>query len=80
MQLSIHTKEKVLYTGPVCSIDLPSEPKGPFQLLPMHADLVAVLGPGVLRYRTLQQELHTIQVTNGMVEVLNGEVTVLLHS
>ncbi|XWN34647.1 MAG: ATP synthase F1 subunit epsilon [Roseivirga sp.] len=78
IQLTIITPDKTLFEGPVQRVTLPGS-AGSFQVLANHAPLVSTLQQGAVLYKKGQQE-HTLVIEEGLVEVLNNRVTVLLAS
>ena len=78
LQLAIITPEKTLFEGNVRQVTLPGS-AGSFQVLVHHAPLVSTLEQGTILYREEQKE-HSLAIEEGLVEVLNNRVTVLLTS
>ena len=77
MRLSIYSPGGTTPIGTVSSMTLPGM-SGSFQLLPHHADMVALLDRGKITYRTVEGAMGTWDVCGGMVEVLAGDVCVFL--
>ncbi len=78
MHLEIITPDETLYNGEVDSVTLPGK-KGAFQVLKNHAAIISSLTVGRIKYKKSGSE-HEIMIKNGMVEVLNNNVTVLVES
>jgi F-type H+-transporting ATPase subunit epsilon len=78
MHLEIITPDETLYNGEVDSVTLPGK-KGAFQVLKDHAAIISSLSVGKLKYKKDGSE-HVIMIKNGMVEVLNNNITVLVES
>ncbi|MEW6441705.1 MAG: ATP synthase F1 subunit epsilon [bacterium] len=74
--LDLVTPEKPLFSGPVLELVAPGI-LGEFGVLPGHANLLAELGVGRLRYRTESGE-RTLAASGGFAEVTGQKVTVLL--
>jgi len=78
MHLEIITPDQTLYNGEVDSVTLPGK-KGSFQVLKNHAAIISSLTVGKIKYKNKGSE-HEVMIKNGMVEVLNNNVTVLVES
>ncbi|MBS1645368.1 MAG: F0F1 ATP synthase subunit epsilon [Bacteroidetes bacterium] len=79
MQLEILTPEHQVFNGNVYGIYLPGV-EGTFELLDMHAPLIASLGKGkmkVLKEKTGQTDVF--EISGGFVEMLNNKATVLIE-
>ena len=75
MHLEIITPEKKVFTGEVISATFPGT-DGSFQVLNDHAPLISSLKTGYVEYRDKKEE-YEIEITGGVVEVLNNNVIVL---
>ena len=75
MHLSIVTPEKKVFDGEVISATFPGS-DGSFQVLNNHAPLISSLDKGTVVYKSKKEEFE-IEITGGMVEVLNNNVVVL---
>ena len=78
MHLTIFTPDTKVYEGDVQKITLPGG-AGAFQVLEDHAPLVSTLQKGAISYKEGRQE-HVLAIEEGLVEVLNNSVTVLVPS
>lgn len=74
----ILTLDNVFYTGQVESLTARGI-DGDFQILPRHTDMIAVIMPDDIRFRTAEKELHAF-VGRSLLEVVNGEVTIIADS
>lgn len=80
MNLEILTPEHKVYSGKVYGIQLPGT-NGSFEILEKHAPLIASLGKGkmkVLKDKSMTNT-ETYDISAGFVEVLNGNVSVLIE-
>ena len=75
MHLEIITPDKILYSGEVNAVQLPGS-KGSFEVLKNHAALISSLEKGKVRVKDAEGT-HFIDISGGIVEVLNNEVIVL---
>ncbi len=75
MNLEIITPEKKVFEGEVVSVTFPGS-DGSFQILDDHAPLISALKEGVIVYKDKKSEFE-VEITGGMVEVLNNMVVVL---
>lgn len=75
MHLEILTPEKKVFDGEVSLVTFPGA-EGSFQVLDHHAPLISLLKQGVVEYKS-KDGAHNIQITGGVVEVLNNKVIVL---
>lgn len=75
MKLSIITPDKPVFDGDVTSVTVPGT-AGSFEVLENHAPIVSSLDQGQVIIRTGKSE-EIIQISGGVVEVINNAVTVL---
>ena len=75
MNLEIITPEKNVFKGEVISVTFPGT-DGSFQILNDHAPLISTLRQGMVVYKDKKEE-YEVEITGGMVEVLNNNVIVL---
>ena len=75
MQLEIITPEKKVFEGEVRVATFPGS-DGSFQVLDNHAPIISLLKAGVLEYKT-KEGATQVNITGGVVEVLNNKVIVL---
>ena len=79
MSIDIITPDKKVLSGEVTSVKLPGT-DGSFQVLNNHANLIASLGNGEVTVVTASGESKTIQISGGVVEVLENKLSVLAES
>ncbi|MEM8566781.1 MAG: ATP synthase F1 subunit epsilon [Bacteroidota bacterium] len=75
MFLEIVTPAKKVFEGEVAIVTFPGV-DGQFQVLNDHAPLVSTLKAGEMRFKNDKTE-DTVEITGGVVEVLNNKVIVL---
>ena len=75
MHLEIITPEKKVFDGEVNSVTFPGV-DGSFQILNDHAPLISSLKKGLVVYKDKKTE-NEVEITGGVVEVLNNTVIVL---
>jgi F-type H+-transporting ATPase subunit epsilon len=78
MYLEIITPDKKVFEGEVDSVIFPGT-DGFFQILNHHAALISTLGTGLVTYRSKKME-DDVEVSGGVVEVLNNRVVALVES
>jgi F-type H+-transporting ATPase subunit epsilon len=78
IHLTIITPDKKFFEGRVQQVTLPGS-AGSFQVLRDHAPLVSILQKGTILYGGEGQE-HTLPIEEGLVEVSNNSITVLVAS
>ncbi len=78
MHLTILTPDKKIFEGSVQKATFPGS-AGSFQVLKDHAPLVSTLQKGAILYGGERQE-HILAIEEGLVEVLNNNITVLVPS
>ena len=78
LKLEIYTPNGVLFNGKVTSVTLPGT-KGIFTVLKNHGAIISSLTKGVIKY-VIDEEITTIDVLGGFVEVKNNVVTVCLET
>ena len=76
MQLDILTPDKKVFSGEVVSSTLPGI-DGSFQILNSHAPIISLLDAGILKYVDASNQETIVNVTGGLVEVLNNTIIVL---
>lgn len=77
MILEILSPDSSLFSGEVNSVQLPGV-DGLFEVLDLHAPLIAALGAGPIRVSSSEGE-KIFKVNTGIVEVLNNKVSVLVE-
>lgn len=75
MHLEIVTPEKKVFEGEVISVTFPGS-DGSFQVLNDHAPIISSLKEGYVVFKDKKSESE-VEITGGMVEVLNNKVIVL---
>lgn len=75
MFLEIVTPVKKVFEGETSIITFPGT-DGSFQVMNDHAPLVSTLKPGKVVYKDAQGT-HSVEITGGIVEVLNNKVSLL---
>ncbi len=78
IHLTISTPDKKFFEGRVQKVTLPGS-AGSFQVLKDHVPLVSTLQKGTILYGGERQE-HVLAIEEGLVEVLNNSITVLVTS
>ena len=76
MQLDILTPDLSVFSGEVESSTLPGI-NGQFQVLKNHAPAISLLAAGKLKYVNTSGEETIVNVTGGLVEVLENKIIVL---
>ncbi|HIU75885.1 MAG TPA: ATP synthase F1 subunit epsilon [Candidatus Pelethocola excrementipullorum] len=75
--LKILAADKVFCKGKAYNVILPAV-DGQLSILAHHADMMAAVETGELKYQTLDGEWHTAVVGNGFAQAINNRVTVLV--
>ncbi len=78
MFLEIVTPDKKVFEGEVESAKFPGS-KGEFQVLNNHASLISSLDKGTIEFIN-KDGIHDVNVSGGVVEVLNNRIIVLAES
>ncbi|PVX52343.1 ATP synthase F1 subcomplex epsilon subunit [Balneicella halophila] len=77
MKLDIISPDKKLYTGKVRLVQFPGA-DGYFEILKDHAPMISLLKEGNIKYIELDStEEKLIEISGGVVELNNNEITVL---
>ncbi|MCX7728902.1 MAG: ATP synthase F1 subunit epsilon [Bacteroidia bacterium] len=76
LHLEILSPTSKIFEGEVSSIVFPGE-EGSFGVLPNHAPIISTLKAGKIEWE-IQNKKQNIEVTGGVVEVLNNKVSVLV--
>lgn len=76
MQLDIITPDRTIFSGEVSLVQLPGK-DGSFEILNMHAPLIAVLKEGKVKIHDMEKKTQFFDIKGGVVEVLNNKVLVL---
>ena len=77
MILEILSAEEKVYFGEVDSVVFPGS-DGEFQILNNHTPLISSLKNGTIKY-LINKKIHSLQVSGGIVEVLNNKVNALIE-
>jgi len=78
MNLIVLTPEKEIYNGPITSVKVPGS-TGQFEILKGHASIVSSLVEGEVRVIKEGGENMSFSIEKGFVEVLMGEVALLVQ-
>ncbi len=78
MQLVVLTPEKEIFKGSITSVKVPGS-TGQFEILNGHAPIVSSLGSGRVRIIAEGGDRKTFDITQGFVEVLDNEVSLLVQ-
>jgi F-type H+-transporting ATPase subunit epsilon len=79
MELDIQSPDTKIYSGQVKLVQLPGT-NGSFGILKNHAPLISTLSKGQIRVIDNNNDIHTFEVSEGVVEVLKNRITVLIGS
>jgi F-type H+-transporting ATPase subunit epsilon len=77
MFLEILTPQKTIYSGEVNLVKVPGS-NGSFEILKNHAAVISTLSPGELKFDAAAGETVHYRTGNGVVEVKNNHVIVLV--
>lgn len=75
--MKILAADKVFSGGRAYNVILPAV-DGQLSIMAHHADMMAAVETGELRYQTLDGEWHSAVVGNGFAQVINNRVTILV--
>jgi F-type H+-transporting ATPase subunit epsilon len=75
-KLELVSPEKILISADVAEVIVPGA-EGDFTVLPLHAPVIALLRPGVLRIPGMDGKLGEIYVRGGLAEVGPERLTIL---
>ncbi len=79
MNLTMLSPGREIYNGPIQSVKVPGI-NGQFEILKDHAAIVSSLSSGEVRVINDKGAKETFMITQGFIEVLNNEVSILIHS
>ncbi|MDR1667500.1 MAG: ATP synthase F1 subunit epsilon [Bacteroidales bacterium] len=79
MLLEVITPQKTVFSGEVSLIKVPGS-KGSFEILKNHAPVISTLSPGELKFAINDGEVRYYRTGNGVVEIKNNHVIVLVDS
>lgn len=75
--LTITRVDERLYDGEASSVTIPGD-KGQLTILAHHEPIIALLKRGIITVRTGDGE-YTFEISRGMCEVSNNQVTILVQ-
>ncbi|MDD2244385.1 MAG: ATP synthase F1 subunit epsilon [Dysgonamonadaceae bacterium] len=78
MKLEVLTPEKKYFSGEVTSVSVPGT-IGSFSMLNDHAPIISLLKKGKISY-VHNEETTTLSILNGVVEMNNNKITILIES
>ena len=79
MNIEIVTPDKNIYSGEIKLVKLPGT-DGSFEILKNHAALISTLEKGQIKVIDNNNDIKYFDIKDGVVEVLNNKITVLLSS
>ena len=79
MNIEIVTPDENIYSGEIKLVKLPGT-DGSFEVLKNHAALISTLEKGEIKLIDINNDVKFFDVNEGVVEVLNNKITVLLSS
>lgn len=75
LKVRVISPEQTLFQDSADAVFVPGS-VSPFEVLPGHAPIISSLASGNLIIRTLDGEMHTFAVVNGIIRVKDNEVVV----
>ena len=78
MVLDVLTPDEQLFSGEIKAVTVPGI-KGKFQILENHAPIVSALSKGKVEIKKIDGQLETFVIEQGFIEVLQNEVSLLVH-
>jgi len=78
-RLEIVTPDSQVFEGEVSSVSVPGT-QGNFQVLYNHAPIISTLGKGTVKFVQADNQTVEYEIEDGVVEVLNNKVIVLVES
>jgi len=79
MNIEIVTPDKNIYSSEIKLVKLPGT-DGSFEILKNHAALISTLEKGQIKVIDTNNDIKFFNIKDGVVEVLNNKITVLLSS
>jgi len=79
MNIEIVTPDENIYSGEIKLVKLPGT-DGSFEVLKNHAALISTLEKGEIKVIDTNNDIKLFNIKDGVVEVLNNNITVLLSS
>ncbi len=77
--LSIVTPEKIFYEADIKSLTIPGS-EGYLGVLTNHAPLITALKPGRIEFRDAEDEVRTMAVSSGFLEVSRNKASLLVQA
>ena len=77
--LRFYEAENPFFVGEVASVTIPST-DGEYSVMAHHSHAVLAIVPGVLRYRTPDNEVHLAAVSGGIMRIENNEALILVDA
>ncbi len=78
MKLSVLSPDREIFSGEIQRVKVPGI-MGQFEILNDHAAIISALGEGQIKVVKADGSTLTISIQQGFVEVLNNEVSLLVH-
>jgi F-type H+-transporting ATPase subunit epsilon len=79
MKLTILSPGKKIFEGEIQTSKFPGD-LGQFQVLKGHASIISILKKGHIVYQDINNINYTTKVENGIVEVLNNNIIVIIYN
>lgn len=79
MKLTVLTPEKIAFSGEVTHVSFPGE-KGAFQVYENFAPLISSLKEGIIKFETPKNQIHSMAINGGFVEIHKNEVSACAES
>lgn len=79
MVIEVLTPAEKIFSGEISSVLVPGI-NGRFQILENHAPIVSALVEGQIDLTLASGEKKSFAITKGFIEVLNNEVSLLVHT
>lgn len=79
LYLEIITPNKILFSNEIKIVKLPGI-TGSFEILENHAPLISALGKGKIKVKEATGIISYFNINNGLVEVSNNKISVLVAS
>ena len=79
MVLDVLTPDEQLFSGEITAVTVPGI-NGKFQILENHAPIVSALAKGNVEIKRADGQLETFLIEQGFIEVLQNEVSLLVHT
>ncbi len=79
MELEILSPDKKIYSGEIKLVKLPGA-KGSFEVLKNHAPIISTLEKGKIKVIDVNNDIKIFEISDGVVEVLDNKIIVLVGS